>query len=597
MKRLLALSIFAALAILLVSSDFAALSDYSAAPPNDTALPETGMNFASDEILVKFSPGAGPSEVAEIHRQCGGQIKETIPSIGVQVVTIPAGKATEKARSYSAHAEVLYAEPDYLAEAIGSPDDAFFDNQWGMMKVEAGAAWDVTQGSSSVKIAVLDTGVDIDHPDLAGKLVSVVDFTASTAGGDDVYGHGTHVAGIAAAITNNGTGVAGLGYSSSVMCVKVVRDDGIGSYSSIAQGIIWAADNGAQVINMSLGGGSGSSTLQDAVNYAWGKGVVIVAAAGNYGSSTAFYPAYYPNVIAVAATDVNDNLTSWSNYGDWVDVAAPGVDIFSTLKGGAYGNMRGTSMASPHVAGLAALLYTVVADSNGDGRLNDEVRAQIEAAADPIASSGAGNGRINAYKAVISSAPVPGTIAGKVVDANDGSAIAGAAISDGIRSTITDAGGNYAIGDVWPGSYTVMASKDGYQPSSLVISMASAQESTADLALAKSVPVVETVWVDSITFSTQGKSLAIQVRVSGTNGAVPGAAVEMDLSSSGGQIWHFSGTADSSGAVSFVVSKRSGTTYVATVTRIAASGYTWDVGSGVNSSSYTVSGSSKTVRK
>ncbi|GAI46832.1 unnamed protein product, partial [marine sediment metagenome] len=159
------------------------------------------------------------------------------------------------------------------------------------------------------------------------------------------------------------------GYNSSLMNVKVLGDDGCGYYSWVAQGIIWAANNGADVINLSLSGSSFSSTLQQAVDYAWNHGVVVVAAAGNDGSSNRLYPAYYDNCIAVAATDANDNLASWSNYGSWVDVAAPG-SAYSTKPNGQYGYMAGTSMASPHVAGLAGLVFSVVSDSNGNGRLN-----------------------------------------------------------------------------------------------------------------------------------------------------------------------------------------------------------------------------------
>jgi thermitase len=547
---------------------------------------DNGTSFASGEILVKFNSSATPTEVAQIHRQNGGQVKETIHSIGVQVVAIPASKAPEKAKAYLANPKVLYAEPNYLAKAIGTPDDVYFDNQWGMKKVEAPAAWDVTKGSSTIKIAVLDTGVDLDHPDLASKILNAINFTSS-ATADDVYGHGTHVAGIAAASINNGIGVAGLGYSASIISVKVLGDSGSGYYSWIASGIIWAADNGAQVINMSLGGPSASSTLQDAINYAWNKGVVVVAAAGNSGSSAPFYPAYYTNCIAIAATDSSDKLASWSNYGDWVDVAAPGVSIYSTLIGSSYGYKSGTSMASPHAAGLAALVYTVVTDSNGNGRLNDEVRSRIEITADPLTNTGAGSGRINAYKAVSGSAPLSGSITGKVTDSATGSAIAGATVSDGTRSAITDASGNYAISSVPPGSYTVTASKDGYQASSLSVSVVSGQTAVADFALAVTAPVVKPMWVGSITFSTKGSNnLAINIRVVSAQGAVPAASAGIDIVC-GGRSWHLSGTTDSSGVTSISIQKPPAGSYVATVTSLTASGYSWDSAQGVTSASYT----------
>jgi thermitase len=559
------------------------------------ALPEVG-SAGAEELLIKFRPDVNPSEMAQIHRQQGGQVKETIPSIGVQVVTIPSGKAAEKIKGYSANPKVLYAEANYLATAIYTPDDAYFDKQWGLNKIQAPQAWDVTKGSSSIEIAILDTGVDLDHPDLTGKIVESINFTSS-ATADDIYGHGTHVAGIAAASTNNGVGVAGLGYSSSIVNVKVLGDDGKGYYSWIAKGIIWAADNGAEVINLSLGGSSASSTLEDAVNYAWNKGTIVVAAAGNNGSSSPFYPAYYLNTMAVAATDINDSLASWSNRGEWVDVAAPGVGIYSTLKDGGYGNKSGTSMASPYTSGLAALLYSVVTDSNGNGRLNDEVRSRIETTADNIGSVGVGSGRINAFKAVSGSPPFTGSITGRVTDSADGLPIAGATVSDGARSVGTDASGNYAIYDIPPGSYTVTAHEDGYQTSSISVDVVSGQATTADFALKRTELSPQPMWIESINFSTRGKNLGIAVKVVSTPGYLSGANVRLELACSGGQSWSFNGITDSSGMVAFVVQKAPAADYVARVTSLTATDHNWDTSQGVTSASYAISGGGGRPRK
>jgi len=458
-----------------------------------------------------------------------------------------------------------------------------------MMKVEAPQAWDITRGSRNISIAILDTGVDQDHPDLVNKIVNNINFTAS-ATTDDAYGHGTHVAGIAAADTSNGIGVAGLGYSSSIMNVKVLGDDGTGYYSWIANGIIWAADNGAKVINLSLGGSSASSTLENAVNYAWGKGVVVVAAAGNNGNSTPFYPAYYTNSTAVAATDANDNLASWSNRGDWVDVAAPGASIYSTLMNGAYGYKSGTSMASPHTAGLAALLYTVVTDLNGNGRLNDEVRSRMETTADNIGSVGAGSGRINAFKAAGGSTVSPGAISGKVTDSGNGTPVVGATVSDTIRTTLTDASGNYTLSNVLPGSYTVTASASGYTSSSQAASVVAGQTTAADFTLGKPAPpVIKAMWVDSITFGLNGKNLRFDVKVVADSGAVAGAEVTAKLAHSSGQSWTYRGITDSSGITSFVLAKAPAGNYVATISGLTASGYNWDASRGVTSASYTFS--------
>ncbi len=377
--------------------------------------PQTGPAQATDEfvpgeVLVKFRPGAPDAEVAAAHRQAGGEPRETIPGIDVQAVRVPPGREHVAVEIYRRNPNVLFAEVNgfYSAvQATWTPNDPLFGQQWQYPKISAPEAWNITQGSSGVAIAILDTGIDQSHEDLWSKIQENVNFTDSRTV-DDRYGHGTHVAGSAAALTNNGKGVAGTCPNCVLYNVKVLADNGSGAWSWIANGIVWAADNGAKVINMSLGSSSGSSTVEAAVNYAWSKGVVLVAAAGNSNTSSPFYPASYANVIAVAATDQNDNKASFSNYGAWVDIAAPGVSILSTApdhpnkiwgKAVKYGTLSGTSMASPHVAGVAGLVWST-------GRCTDNscVRDRIETNADQIAGTGTywANGRLNAYKAVSS---------------------------------------------------------------------------------------------------------------------------------------------------------------------------------------------------
>jgi thermitase len=372
--------------------------------------PDDTPGHAPDRILVKFQPGTPDEAKANVHQRLGGRVIGVIPGIDVAVVSVSQNQAAEKARAYGREKNVEFAEPDYIAKAIFTPNDPYFDSQWGMTKIQAPQAWDVTTGSSNVKIAILDTGIDQNHEDLAAKIVANKNFTTSSTV-DDLYGHGTHCAGIAAAITNNSTGVAGVGFYTSLMNGKVLDDRGSGYYSWTASGITWAADNGAKVISMSLGGSSASSTLENAVNYAWSKGVVVVAAAGNSGKTAPIYPAYYTNCIAVAATDQNDAKASFSTYGSWVDVAAPGVSIYSTLPNHSnsigttnYGSLSGTSMATPHVAGLAALVW-----STASGTSNTSVRSRIQSTADKIAGTGTywQYGRINAYKAVAVDTTVP----------------------------------------------------------------------------------------------------------------------------------------------------------------------------------------------
>jgi thermitase len=383
--------------------------------------------FASGRILVQFEPGTGAAERAAVHRRQGGTPLGVIPGIGVEVVAVPARAEEARAAGYARNPHVTFAEPDYLAYALEDPGavDPFFGNQWGLdntgqaydartgtedADIDAPQAWDITTGSAGVRIAILDSGIDPNHPDLDGKLVGEPkDFTGSLTL-DDNYGHGTHVAGIAAAETNNGEGVAGVGYNASLLNVKVLADEGWGASSWVAEGIVWATNDGAHVINMSLGFYRKSRTLEAAVDYAWNSGVLPVAAAGNDGTSRKLYPAAYPNCMAVAATDDDDQRVDepgwWaSNYGEWVDVAAPGLYIYSTFpthdyflgKALNYDYGSGTSMATPHVAGLAGLLF-----GQDTLRTNADVRALIEDTADPILGTGTYwvHGRINACNAV-----------------------------------------------------------------------------------------------------------------------------------------------------------------------------------------------------
>lgn len=358
--------------------------------------------FVSDEVLLKFKDATTPSQQEAILKENNATLSAEIPPIKVKVLKVNEHARDAVIEALSHNPAVEFAERNGIAQATFMPNDPSFSLQWGMTMVKAPEAWDTTTGLATVPVAILDTGVNQDHPDLAGKIVTNRNFT-TTASFDDVYGHGTHVAGIASANTDNGLGVAGLGYNSGLVNAKVLDNAGYGSYSEISNGIVWAVDNGAKVISMSLGGTSSSSTLQSAVNYGWNKGAVVVAAAGNSGTTSPLYPAYYQSVIAVAATDSTDQLTSWSNRGSWVDVAAPGSSIYSTCVNGSYCYMSGTSMATPYVSGLAALLFTTVSDTNGNGFLNDEVRSCIESTADNIGMYNISGGRMNAYKAVLCS--------------------------------------------------------------------------------------------------------------------------------------------------------------------------------------------------
>ena len=290
------------------------------------------------------------------------------------------------------------SEPVSITPSI-VPNDSYFDEQWAFGRIQALEAWQITSGSQEVIIAVLDTGIDQTHIDLAGKVIASINFTQSPTV-DDIDSHGTHVAGIIGAIADNGVGIAGLAYNCSLMNVKVADDKGFVDTKSVAEGIVWAVDNGAKVINMSLTLTEPTQALEDAVDYAWSKGVILVAAAGNNGSSTPMYPANYANCLAVTAINSNGLLAPLANHGDWVDVAAPGANIYSTVPDNGYDYKTGTSMATPYVASLAGLLLCVVSDANGNGLLNDEVRYIIENSCDEIGTLDVTNGCINAFRAI-----------------------------------------------------------------------------------------------------------------------------------------------------------------------------------------------------
>ena len=339
----------------------------------------------------------------------------------------PNANVPDAIKKLQANPAVAYAEPDYLAHIIATPNDPQFGSQWGLAKINAPAAWDVTTGSSDIVVAVIDAGVNVSHPDLAAQLwtnpgeiagngldddsdgfvddVRGWNFVDSSADLSDNTGHGTEVAGVIAAATNNSTGIAGMCWQCKLMIVKVVQPGGAANYSDIAAGVAYAAQKGAKVINISLGGSSDSITLKTAIATA-AQSAVIVAGAGNDNGEAAFYPAAYDDyVLAVAGTTNTDTKVATSNYGTWVDVAAPGENILTTFNNGGYGSASGTSMAAPFASGLAGLIRSQHADWSAN-----QVRAQIIQttdnidAANPGLAGKLGSGRVNANKAVTTAA-------------------------------------------------------------------------------------------------------------------------------------------------------------------------------------------------
>ena len=271
-------------------------------------------------------------------------------------------------------------EEDLVRKATLTPNDTYYASNQAddLGLINCPSAWDVSRGAG-VRVAVLDTGCQLSHPDIgsgsSGKVKASRNFTTGkTSDVSDKNGHGTHTAGTVGARTNNARGVAAAGFDCDLVIAKVLGNNGSGYDSWVASGITWSVDTAAaKVISMSLGGVGTSTTLESAVNHAWNSGTVVVAAAGNDGNDALNYPAAFTRCIAVAATDASGSLASFSNFGPWVDIAAPGVSIASTYKGSTYAVASGTSMATPHVAGVAALVW-----ATPHGTSSASVRSRLE---------------------------------------------------------------------------------------------------------------------------------------------------------------------------------------------------------------------------
>jgi thermitase len=393
--------------------------------------PAANGTFVAGEIIVKFRPGVNASAKADAHRQGGGTVNTEIVRTGLQLATVARGAETAAIARYRNNPNVLYAQPNFvrslpepLSHSPGSeivPGDYYFDEQWALHNtgqyfqcipflgdelcfylakldadIDAPEAWALSTGTN-VAVAVIDTGIDYSHPDLAGKFIGGWDFVNNDGDPMDDHGHGTHVAGTIAALINNPTGdpaaeegVAGVAPNALILSYKVCTPDGHCNDFAIAQAIDRAVTDGAKVINMSLGGPEFSQAMFDAVQDAWAAGLVIVAGAGNDGVTTPFYPAAFPNVIAVGAFDEDHRRASFSNYGNWVDISAPGNAIMSTVPMsqcavtttpgdiGCYTWNTGTSMATPHVSGAAALVW-----SRGDVVSNQQAVDILLNSADP----------------------------------------------------------------------------------------------------------------------------------------------------------------------------------------------------------------------
>ena len=406
-----------------------------AAPLAASAVPaEATFEQVTARVLVRFADASARERVIARH---GAIERGAVGRTGFEVLEFSARSVAAAVAAVAADPGVVAAEPDARVSLRFTPNDQYFAadpfsggglGQWGLRKAQVDRAWDVQRGSPSIVVATVDTGVDLQHPDLVGQLVSAPRYVSGpdascpfdTTNRDD-NGHGTHVAGIIGAAGNNGLGIAGVAFGVRVMPIKALDCMGSGFLSDIARAITYAADNGARVVNVSLGASDASDVLQSAVTYALSKNVVVVAAAGNCGSESGTtrcptlnaidYPAAYGGVIAVGATDSNDQPALFSTAAPYVALSAPGVGILSTfptyrvqlnadgLNASSYAVLRGTSQASPFVAAVAALVL-----SKEPGLTPEKVAQRLRTTADDVGAAGydtkSGDGRVNAYRAI-----------------------------------------------------------------------------------------------------------------------------------------------------------------------------------------------------
>ena len=370
---------------------------------------EPQFNFVPGRLLVKFRPEIGLDHARQVIAALGARDADEIPEIGVHVLELTY-QASEVAvqRTFKARPEVEFAELDRLHPAQQViPNDPLYGNQnsWSLPKVDALDAWTINTGSSSVVIAVLDSGIDATHPDLASQIVPGWNVYNNNSDTSDVCGHGTAVAGAAAAASNNAIGVASVAWGCRIMPVRISDASGVASESAIANGLAWAANHGARIANISYYV-TGSRTVSSAAKSFQSKGGVVIAAAGNYGISESIGDD--PYIVTVGATDPSDILYTWSSRGNNLDLVAPG-NVFTTLMGGSYGTGGGTSFAAPVVAGVAALIR-----SNNPTLTPLEVQNILRTSADDLGDAGwdpnYGYGRVNAYRAVLASQTAVGTL-------------------------------------------------------------------------------------------------------------------------------------------------------------------------------------------
>ncbi len=407
------------------------------------AIVQPGAGFVPNELMIGFAGVPSPDALAAAELALASPIAwreiphaphpkndpdGVHPLAMVRVVTLPDGiDPAAVSGAIAALDGVRYAHPNWITQIAFEPNDPRWNQQCGPQAIDAQGAWDITRGSSNIVIAVADTGLNFSHEEFQSNIHANPDEIPGNGiddddngyiddifgrdclnddnAMDDQNGHGTHVAGTAAAPLNNALGIAGMS-NSSVMVLQVFNGGGGGTWEAITEAVYYATDNDADLLNYSGGGGGVNGALADAVQYAWDNGMPVVAAAGNNNSSSQFYPAAFPGALAISGTDCNDNRYTNSNRGDWLDVGAPGVDIFSSEENGpsAYGTKTGTSMSTPHVSGLIALMLSLN-DELTPQEIRDLLRDNAVDLGDPGFDTLFGYGRVDAA-ATLAAVPI-----------------------------------------------------------------------------------------------------------------------------------------------------------------------------------------------
>lgn len=563
--------------------------------------------FVPNEIIIGFDNIT--SHVLSDIEKSGGVVLEQILALNAVRVYVPSSREEAFVAAMKSKPRVKYVERNYIYTAVHIPNDPYWNDQWGMRIIQADSAWDIHKGKSSVIVAIIDTGIEYTHEDLSECYVPMgYDWVNDDNDPMDDVGHGTHCAGIAAAIMDNSIGVVGVAQV-SLMAEKVLSRYG-GTADDVAQGILHAAQAGAKVISMSFGGPA-SKMVGSACALAWyGFGSILVGAAGNDNISTPVYPAAYPEVIAVSATDRYDEKASYSNYGDWIELSAPGGDgeehdwILSTYLDNQYVWKCGTSMAAPHVSGLAALVW-----SYNYSFTNQQVREHLRNTADDLGDLGKdpyyGYGRINAYRALDELGP-PGPPDDppecSIVDPVDGQTLSGVyrvkvnATDDKEVSLVElriNSGSWIDITGNFDGTYyfydwdTTTVSNGSY--ALLARATDNASQTIYSSQVAVTVDNIPQMHVGDISmwYEKKGAWYRVYTKVpilDKNDQAIPNATVYLDTTLPDSSVQSFNGATGSDGTVTFLLKSKLTGTYTSTVTDVVKEGWAYDPAGNVETS-------------